>query len=84
MSSSEAICPSHKEVSGWKVSTALVHVLLTIILAVSAAQYRSSSSIADALHAIQVTFAKHLGEHEGLVDRVDRLEAQVIIYNNGR
>lgn len=86
MAGSDAMCPSEKEVTGWKVSTALVHILLTLILVISTAHYKSSTSMAEALQAIQVTFAKHLGEHEGLVgqhkglvDRVKKLEEQAII-----
>lgn len=81
---SDAICPSEKEVNGWKIAMVLANTLLIILVAISTAHYNSSSCIEDSLQAIQVTFAEHLGEHKGITDRIEKLEAKVIGSVNDR
>ena len=77
MPESDYICPTKREANGWKIAIVLAEVLLSFLVAFSFLQYNASDCIQKSLHSIEVTFAKHLGEHEGIADRIDRLEARI-------
>jgi len=76
---SDMMCPSKKEVNVWGITLILANVLLTLLVSISLMQYRSSACIQDSLQTIQITFAKHLGQHEGIADRIKKLESQVVV-----
>ena len=72
----DPVCQTSRDSMGWKVAILLGELLLGSLVTISFLDYQSTACIEDSLKDIQVTFAKHLGEHEGIVDRINKLEAK--------